>query len=148
MSQIKKLFIITLTIVSAFIASIASATSPVGYWKTVDETGRPKSIIRIYQGRDKALIGQIVKTFNKGQPRAGTIIISGLTPDQEQWDNGKILDVNNGRTYSCHLRLADNGKKLDVIGYIGFPLLGKSQTWERVDLLSDTDKFNRLPTRS
>ena len=46
---------------------------------------------------------------------------------------GEILDPNNGKTYRVRLRLVDGGGKLDVRGYIGTPLLGRTQTWIRVE---------------
>ena len=49
----------------------------------------------------------------------------------EYWDGGKILDPNNGKTYSVRLSPIDNGRKLQVRGYIG-PFF-RTQVWERVD---------------
>jgi len=49
------------------------------------------------------------------------------------WDGGEILDPNNGKTYKVRLTPADGGKKLDVRGYIGAPLFGRTQTWIRVE---------------
>lgn len=130
-------------------------TTPIGYWKTIDdETGRAKSIIQIWKADDQGLMGKVVKIFPKegnsqdkicseckgqmhNQPIVGMVIMSGLKAKQNQWADGKILDPENGKSYSCSLKLGDNGKKLDVHGYIGIPLLGRSQTWERVDLMSD-----------
>ena len=43
----------------------------------------------------------------------------------------QILDPDNGKVYRSKLRLTDNGKKLSVRGYIGVPMLGRSQTWVR-----------------
>jgi uncharacterized protein (DUF2147 family) len=129
--------------------------SPVGYWKTIDDvSGRPKSIVQIWKTENQVLMGKVVKIFPKegtaqnkvcnackgdlhGKPIVGLVIISGLKAAQKQWDSGKILDPENGKSYSCSLRLNDTGKKLNVHGYIGIPLLGRSQTWERVDLMSE-----------
>ncbi|HYS86791.1 MAG TPA: DUF2147 domain-containing protein [Bradyrhizobium sp.] len=44
---------------------------------------------------------------------------------------GKILDPDNGKVYSSKIWLTDGGKKLNVRGYIGVSLLGRSQIWER-----------------
>jgi uncharacterized protein (DUF2147 family) len=129
--------------------------SPVGYWKTIDDvSGKPKSIVWITRNENQELAGQIIRIFPdspaqgvdklcracKGalhnMPIVGMVILSGLKPDVRQWKNGKILDPHNGKTYSCSLRLVDHGKKLRIHGYIGIPLFGRSQTWERVDLMS------------
>lgn len=130
--------------------------SPIGYWKTIDDvSGRPKSIVHIWKNSSQMLVGQVIKLFprpgdenpnkictacvgeRRNQPIVGMVILSGLRANQNQWGNGQILDPENGKTYSCSIRVADNGKKLDVHGYIGIPLLGRSQSWERVDLMSD-----------
>ena len=52
---------------------------------------------------------------------------------QAVWDGGDILDPNNGKTYKVRLTPMDGGKKLEVRGYIGTPLLGRTQTWIRVE---------------
>lgn len=133
----------------------ATPTSPIGYWKTIDDvTGKPKSIVKIWENDDHLLIGQVVKIFprpgktegelcekcngtNHNKPIVGMVIMTGLKANQHQWGNGQILDPLNGKTYSCSAKLAENGKRLNVRGYIGLPLLGRSQTWERVDLMSN-----------
>jgi len=58
-------------------------------------------------------------------------IMWGVKKDGDHWDGGKILDPNNGKTYKVKLTPKDNGQKLDVRGYIGMPLLGRTQTWIR-----------------
>jgi uncharacterized protein (DUF2147 family) len=58
-------------------------------------------------------------------------IMWGVKKDGDQWDGGQILDPHNGKTYKVKLKLTDNGQKLDVHGYIGFSLFGRSQVWER-----------------
>ena len=49
------------------------------------------------------------------------------------WGHGEILDPNNGKTYRTRLKPVDGGKKLEVRGYIGAPLFGRTQTWMRVE---------------
>jgi uncharacterized protein (DUF2147 family) len=118
-------------------------SSPIGYWKAIDRlTGKPKSIVQILQAENNTLVGKIIKVFpevsnQKSDSNVGKVILSGLVAHQNQWKNGKILDPDNGKTYDCSLQLGENGKKLNVLGYIGIPLLGRLQIWERVDLMSD-----------
>ena len=70
----------------------------------------------------------------KDKPIAGLQIIRGVkAEDSGAWGGGEILDPNNGKTYRTRLKLVDGGKKLEVRGYIGAPLFGRSQTWVRVE---------------
>ena len=121
--------------------------TPVGTWKTIDDTtGKPKSIVQITE-QDGQLQGKVLQVLQsdegphpvcrkcegerKDQPVEGMTIMWGVTRDGDVWDGGKILDPHNGKTYKVKLRMLDHGNKLDVHGYIGFALLGRSQVWER-----------------
>ncbi len=44
---------------------------------------------------------------------------------------GQILDPGNGKTYRSTMEITDSGKKLKVRGYIGVPMLGRTQIWIR-----------------
>ena len=131
------------------VSAAAQAASPVGMWKTIDdETGKPKSIVRIWVAKGK-LYGKITKLINptepnpkcdkcpswaKDKPVVGLLIIWDLKKEEgeEWWDGGSIMDPKNGKIYRCKMRLTDGGKKLEVRGYIGFSLLGRSQTWHKM----------------
>ena len=136
----------------AGVAGIAFAqTSPVGLWKTIDdETKQEKSLVRISEAGG-VLTGKIEKLLNpahpdpkcdkcaddrKDQPITGLTIIRNVKKDENKadlWDGGDILDPNNGKVYKVRLTPEDGGKKLSVRGYIGMPMLGRSQTWIRVE---------------
>ncbi|WP_333677303.1 DUF2147 domain-containing protein [Dyella sp.] len=126
----------------------AANDSPVGTWRQVDDvTGKPKSIIQITDDNGK-LQGKVLQVLlsddgphpvckkcdgeRKDQPIEGMVIMWNVGKDGDVWDGGKILDPKNGKVYSVKLSLTDGGQKLDVHGYIGFSLLGRSQVWERM----------------
>lgn len=150
--HIQKSFRLLMAVISVLLTTTGFATekpasltssSPVGYWKTIDDmTGKPKSIVHVFRNDNQQLMAKIVKVFpdtkttHHQQPVVGTVIISGLKASEKQWANGHILDPENGKTYQCTARLVEHGKKLTIHGYTGFPLFGRSQTWERVDLMS------------
>jgi len=119
--------------------------SPIGRWKTIDDkTGNPKAIVQIYTEKGK-LFGKIEQTLDpkakkvcdkckderKDQPIVGMVIMRGITLHGDEYSGGDILDPDNGAVYKCKMRVQDHGKKLSVRGYIGFSLLGRSQTWFR-----------------
>jgi len=123
-------------------------SSPTGRWKTVDDvTGKPKSIVTIWEGNGK-LYGKIEEVMNvdadnpkhiclhcegdlKDKPLVGLRILWDMGKDGQQWSGGKILDPHNGKIYKCNLSLEEGGQKLKVRGFIGFSLLGRTQFWTR-----------------
>jgi len=134
----------------AHTAAFAQAT-PAGLWKTIDdETKADKSLVRItesggvFTGRVEKLLDPArhdakcdkCSDERKDQPIAGMTIIRNVKQkdgDATMWDGGEILDPNNGKTYKLRMKPVDNGKALEVRGYIGAPLLGRTQTWLRVE---------------
>ena len=126
-------------------------TTPVGLWKTVDdETGKEKSLVRLTD-TGGVLTGKVEKLLDparqdakcdkctddrKDQPVLGMTLIKGVKQNAdhpERWDGGEILDPNKGKTYKVRITPVDGGKTLEVRGYIGAPLLGRTQTWSRVE---------------
>jgi uncharacterized protein (DUF2147 family) len=127
--------------------ALAADLTPVGTWTTIDDTThKPKSIVQITEDNGK-LQGKVLQVLQsdqgphplckkcegerKDQPVEGMTILWGVSKDGDVWDGGKILDPKTGKIYKVKLTVADNGQKLDVHGYIGFALLGRSQVWER-----------------
>jgi uncharacterized protein (DUF2147 family) len=120
-------------------------TSPEGLWKTIDDkTGKEKSIVRIWKENDQ-LLGKVETLFEKpdrvcdkckgkkkDQPIIGMIILWNMVQKGDIWSGGTILDPKTGKEYRCKLSVIDKGEKLDVRGFIGFSLLGRTQTWIRV----------------
>ena len=123
-----------------------------GLWKTIDdETGQEKSLVRItdtsgtFSGTvEKSLVNDpktskvcdLCTDDRKGQVIVGMEIIRGVTrnvKDDGLWDGGEILDPQKGKTYRVRLTPKEGGAKLEVRGYVGMPLLGRTQTWIRVE---------------
>lgn len=70
----------------------------------------------------------------RSRPLLGLVMLRGFEYDEDlEWDDGEIYDPKNGKTYSCKMTLDEDGKTLDVRGYIGFSFIGRSQTWTRVE---------------
>ena len=126
----------------------ASDASPVGLWKAIDDnSGKPTALIRITEERGE-LRGKIEQLFRapgedpnpkctlcsdarKDQPILGMTIVSGLKKDGDEYRDGEILDPNNGKIYKSKLSVHDGGKKVEVRGYVGVPMFGRSQVWLR-----------------
>ena len=124
----------------------ADPDSPVGLWKSIDDkTGEAKALIRIRQvdgelqgviesiltpGRAEAVCDKCEGEL-RGKPIRGMRILEGLRLVGDWWEGGTILDPNNGKSYRSQLRTVEGGGKLEVRGYIGMPILGRTQTWVR-----------------
>jgi len=65
-------------------------------------------------------------------PINGLIILKDLEYIKKgEWSNGEIYDARSGKTYSLEVYMT-NQNKLDLRGYLGFTLFGKTTTWTRV----------------
>ena len=125
----------------------AQTTTPLGIWTNADKMAN----FEIYKCGDK-LCGKIVSLATPNDPatgkpktdsqnpdaklrnrsRLGMVFMQGFKYDSDnKWDDGKIYDPESGKTYSCYMQM-QNANTMEVKGYIGFSLIGKSQTWTRV----------------
>jgi uncharacterized protein (DUF2147 family) len=127
--------------------AFARDAAPVGTWQTFDDdTHAPKALVRI-EDHAGIISGRIVKLFpapgedprctdctgaQHGQRVLGMTILRNFRRDGDYWDGGEVLDPESGDIYRAILRLSSDGTTLDVHGYIGIPLLGRSQVWARV----------------
>jgi uncharacterized protein (DUF2147 family) len=125
----------------------ALAATPAGLWKSIDDkSGKPRSLIRINENNgaysaviEKGLLatdtGDAVcdkcTDERKGQKIIGMTIVKGLKEKDGVYEGGEILDPDNGKTYKCKMKLDASGNKLEVRGFIGISLFGRSQTWTR-----------------
>lgn len=135
-----------------FLALLPSAAfaqeAPVGSWVTIDDsTGKPKSVVEIYHATDGTLAGRVVEVLQsdrgpdpvcdrcrgdrRNQPVEGMVILWGMKRTGDAWEGGQILDPSSGSIYSARLRTIEAGKRLELRGFRGFSLLGRTQVWVR-----------------
>ncbi|MFN8117330.1 MAG: DUF2147 domain-containing protein [Bacteroidia bacterium] len=63
---------------------------------------------------------------------AGKEILKDFDFDgKDLWHNGTIYDPKNGKTYSCKITRDEKGN-LNVRGYIGVSMLGRTTFWVKV----------------
>lgn len=129
----------------------ATNNTPVGLWQAIDDaTGKPISLVRIKETSGR-LDGWVEKILNpadesrrcdscpgdrKGQPVQGLNIIQDLRRSADNpliWRDGEILDPKNGHAYRLRVTLQEDGRILEVRGYIGSPFFGRTQIWRRVE---------------
>jgi len=141
----KNLLVLTMLMLFSTLAW-AQKWSPVGVWTNQDGKAR----FEIYKCGDK-LCGKIVslKEPNRnGKPKVdinnedkklrnrpilGMQFMKGFEYDGDnKWDDGTIYDPESGKTYSCYMKMV-GPDKMEVKGYIGISLIGRTQTWTRVE---------------
>jgi uncharacterized protein (DUF2147 family) len=143
-----KLSLLLLAALFCAVSPVRAATmSPVGTWRTFDDDGRETGRVQIVE-RNHLLYGTITAIDDpakkaavcrdctderRNQPVLGMEFLRGLRADGDVWNDGTVLDPQNGRVYRCKLHLEDGGQKLVVRGFIGLSLFGRSQTWVRVN---------------
>jgi len=142
------------TFLAASLAVILMSFSPfnnegdaiVGVWKNGEGTG----MIKISKNGEKYQ-GKIVWLKEPNDPETGKPKLDKNHPDEKvrnrpvlglintwgfvykgdkTWDEGNIYDPKNGSTYDCTIRMKDNNT-LEVRGYIGISLIGRTDTWTR-----------------
>lgn len=149
---LKRLFLISfsgfvmLLLTTAFYLHQDSPDALVGVWKT----GEGTAMVRMYKNGEKYQ-GKIVWLKEPNDPETGKPKVDKNHPDEtvrtrailglvnvwgftykgkNVWDEGNIYDPKNGNTYSCTMKLT-NANTLEVRGYIGVSLIGRTDTWTR-----------------
>ena len=127
----------------------AAEPSAVGMWEQVDEnSGKAESWFRIIE-HNGVYEGTIIKIFFKpgesedfrcekcegaerGAPVLGMKLIKGMHRHGNSYEDGTITDPRDGSVYHALMRLSADGRKLEVRGYLGISLFGRSQVWNRL----------------
>src|SRR6476620_6001908 len=127
----------------------AADPTAAGLWEQVDDnSGKPESWFKITE-RNGVYVGNIVKIFSKpgedenwvcdrcegaekGAPVLGLALIKGMRRTGDSYENGTIMDPRDGSVYRALMRLSPDGNKLEVRGYLGISLFGRSQVWNRL----------------
>lgn len=123
-----------------------------GLWQEFDDqTGKVEALIRIgktaagtYEGTIEKLVPDVPANAARlcsscqgglrNKPLLGLRILSDMKREDEMnFDGGEIVDPDDGKVYRCHIRLSEDGKSMEVTGYIGAKWLGQSETWRRAE---------------
>jgi uncharacterized protein (DUF2147 family) len=140
------LSLLAIILLSALALAKQGADDIIGKWKT--EKGG--AWIEIYKSADGSYQGKIIKTNQKygkdetlqdkrnpdpskrERPIIGLVILKDLRYDGEAWNGGKVYDPERGREFDCKIWLEDN-KTLKLRGYVGVPMIGQTETWQRIE---------------
>ena len=148
----KKLLSFIIVCIACSIVQAQDTKNPdaiVGVWLTGSKEGK----VEIYK-KGNTYQGKVVWLKEPIDPKTGnpktdkfhpdeklhTRPILGLTnlwgfifKDENSWEEGHIYDPKNGKEYKCIISFKDKNT-LNVRGYIGISLIGRTETWLRSSL--------------
>lgn len=143
--SLRLLFIVLIVAVPG-IKAFAQSDPIESFWFNQEKTAK----IQIYKGRDGKFYGKIAwlkKPDVDGKPKVdarnpdeskrnrpiiGLVLLKGFEKDgSNEYTDGTIYDPKNGKTYSCKMTL--NGNELDVRGYVGISMIGRTTKWVRAE---------------
>ncbi len=127
----------------------AAGPTAVGLWEQVDEnSGKAESWIKISElngvyegnivkiffkpGQDKNWVCSKCEGSDKGAPVLGLTLIKGMIRNGLSYENGTVRDPRDGSVYRASMKISTDGKKLEMRGYLGISLFGRSQVWNRL----------------
>ncbi len=137
-------------ILSAIISFAQTADDILGVWKNGEGTG----LVQIYKTTSGHYAGKLVWLKEPIDPETGKPKLDKRNPDagkrnvatlglvmlkafkfadaDKNWSGGTIYDPKNGKEYSCTIAIKDGNKDLlDVRGFMGISLFGRTDTWTR-----------------
>jgi Uncharacterized protein conserved in bacteria (DUF2147)/Trypsin-like peptidase domain len=147
---LKTLLIAAFAALSFASSARAGDSSAVGLWQQVDEnTGRTESWYLFVERPGGFYQGSIVKLFFKpgedenwvcskcegterNAPVLGLTLIKGMQRNGSSYENGTITDPRDGTVYRASMKLSPDGQNLEVRGYLGIAVFGRSQIWHRL----------------
>jgi len=117
----------------------------IGLWQVIGSDGKPGGQVDTYLV-DGKLFGRVTQLRpgrsphdlcdkcsggNKNQLILSMVIMRDFHPDGDDWVGGTVLDPENGKVYQGKIWAEGTGK-LNMRGFIGIPLLGRTATWVRI----------------
>lgn len=147
--MIKKFALVLVAVLSVTgLVKAQSADDIIGLWQNGEGTGH----IKIEKIGNK-YYGKIVWLKEPNDPDTGKPKVDKKNPDESKrntpimgykvlrdfvyqgdnkWKEGMIYDPKKGSDYKCNITMV-NKNTLDVRGYIGISMIGRTDTWKRVD---------------
>ncbi len=143
--------------------TFARAESPTaaGFWAAQDDDDFTTAWF-LFSEKDGVFSARLVKGFKKpgdttkietichkcpgdkkGAHIMGLTLFYGMKQDGLKYRGGSVIDPRDGSVYHAQMDLSEDGQELSVRGYLGIPMLGKTQVWRK--LPDDSMKKEDIP---
>ena len=150
-----QIFKTTLISTTLFFSGFAVADNQdiVGQWRSIDDkTGFSKGIVEIKKDGKGMYSGNIIEVIPRpgytakthcykcpapytDKPIIGLQVLTNMYPDPKkvgEYQGGTILDPLTGKLYKSRIKLNTTGTRLTMRGFVGVEVIGRSQTWVRI----------------
>ncbi len=125
----------------------ADGDAIVGLWETPEKDGQIEIIraadssyegyVRWYlvDGKDKKEVKDIHNPdpSKRNHSPLNMRLLSDFRYEEGHWQHGHVYDPYSGSTYKARIKYKPgNPDRIELRGYIGIPLLGRTVTWHRI----------------
>ena len=145
--MLKNLLLVGLILADLNHVAIANTQAIQGLWKSFDDKGKATGYVRIHEVQgiytgviEKGLENEKQEEFctackgeRKDQKLIGMTVMKNVKAKGDAFEGAEILDPFSGNTYRVKLTLKEAGKKMEVRGYVGVSLFGRTQVWTRAE---------------
>lgn len=124
-------------------AAMAAPDDAFGVWRTADQQaaielypcgpnlcGRLVWYVEKRTGPDAGLDSRNPDETQRGRRLCGLLMLGNFRREGDGWTGGRVYDPESGNTYSGTIT-PDGRDRLNLRGYIGIPLLGRTERWTR-----------------